>query len=85
MQINLDCKAWLCLIICPLFTACQDLWTISNEERHGKDDKTKKSLHDAAQVKQDLRALYAMQDKVLLATNHNLFRDLVEDHLTDEM
>ena len=75
-----DSKAWLCLIIRPTFTMCQDLWTTRNDERHGKDAKTKKSLH-AAQVKGDLRALYAVQDEVL-AADRDLFRDTVEEHLT---
>ena len=78
-----DSEAWLRLIIGPLFTACQDLWTIRNAERHGKDDKTKKSLH-AAQVERDLRALYAMRDEVL-AADRDLFRDTVDVHLTDEI
>jgi hypothetical protein len=72
---------WLHLIIKPLFAACQDLWTIRNEERHDK-DKTKKGLR-AAQVEQDLRALYLLQPEVL-AADSNLFReDSVADHLTD--
>jgi hypothetical protein len=49
-----DREAWLRLIIRPNVTACQDLWTTRNDERHGKDAKTKKSLH-AAQVERDLR------------------------------
>jgi hypothetical protein len=62
---------------------CQDLWTTRKDKRHGKDAKTKKSLH-AAQVKGDLRALYAVQDEVL-AADRDLFRDTVEEHLTDEI
>jgi hypothetical protein len=54
-----DREAWLRLIIRPNFTACQDLWTTRNDERHGKDAKTKKSLH-ATQVERNLRALYAV-------------------------
>jgi hypothetical protein len=50
---SFDRDKWLRLIIKPLFTACQDLWTIKNEERPGKDDKTKKGLQ-AAQVERDL-------------------------------
>jgi hypothetical protein len=76
-----DRDKWLRLIIKPLFTACQDLWMIQNEERHGKDDTTKKGLQ-AAQIKRDLRALYLLQPEVL-AVDHDLFRDSVDDHLTD--
>jgi hypothetical protein len=43
----------------------------------------KKSLH-AAQVKRNLRALYAVRDEVL-AADRDLFRDTVEIHLTDEI
>jgi hypothetical protein len=56
-----DSEAWLRLIIRPTFTTCQDLWTTSNDKRHGKDSKTKKSLH-AAQAERDLRALYAASE-----------------------
>jgi hypothetical protein len=52
-----DSEAWLRLIIRPNFTACQDLWTTRNDERHGKDATTKKSLQ-AAQAERYLRALY---------------------------
>jgi hypothetical protein len=76
-----DGEKWLRLIITPLFTACQDLWTIRNEERHGKDDKTKKGLR-AAQVERYLRALYLLQPEVL-AADRDLFHDTVDDHLTD--
>jgi hypothetical protein len=82
-SMSFDREAWLRLIIPPIFTACHDLWTTRNEERHGKDDKTKKSLH-AAQVERDLRALYAVRAEVL-AADHDLFRDTVEEHLTDEI
>jgi hypothetical protein len=78
-----DSEAWLRLIIRPNFTACQDLWTTRNDERHGKDAKTKKSLH-AAQVGRNLHALYAVRDEVL-AADRDLFRDTVEEHLTDEI
>jgi hypothetical protein len=76
-----DCDKWLRLIIKPLFTACQDLWTIKNEERPGKDDKTKKGLR-AAQVERDLRALYLLQSEVL-AADRDHFRNTADDHLTD--
>ncbi len=78
-----DSEAWLRLIIRPIFTDCLDLWTIRNTERHGTDSQTKKSLH-AAQVERDLRALYLMQPDVL-AADRDLFRDSVEDHLTDDI
>jgi hypothetical protein len=78
---SFDRDKWLRLIIQPLFTACQDLWTIRNEERHGKDDKTKKGLQ-AAQVEWDLRALYLLQSEVI-AVDRDFFRDTVDDHLTD--
>jgi hypothetical protein len=65
----------------PLFTTCQDLWKIRNEERHSKDDKTKTGPQ-AAQVKHDLRALYLLQPEVL-AADRDLFHDSVDDHLTD--
>jgi hypothetical protein len=70
---------WLRLIIRPLL----DLWTIQNNGRNGTDDQAKKSLR-AAQVKRDLRELYSMQPNVL-AADHNLFRDSVEDNLTDDI
>ena len=76
-----DRDKWLRLIIKPLFTACQDLWTIRNDERHGKDAKTKKGLR-TAQVDRDLRALYLLQPEVL-AADRDLFRDSVDEHLTD--
>jgi hypothetical protein len=72
-----DSEAWLRLIIRPNFTACQDLWTTRNNERHGKDSKTKKSLH-TAQVERNLRTLYAVRDEVL-AADLDLFRDTVEN------
>jgi hypothetical protein len=62
---------------------CQDLWTTRNDEQHGKDAKTKKSLH-AAQAERNLRALYAVRDEVI-AAKRDLFRDTVEEHLTDEI
>jgi hypothetical protein len=68
-------------MIKPLFTACQDLWTIRNEERHGKDYKTKKGLQ-VAQVERELRALYLLQSEVL-AADRDLFCNTVDDHLTD--
>jgi hypothetical protein len=77
-----DSKAWLRLIIRPNFTVCQDLWTTRNDEQHGNDAKTKKSLH-AAQVERTLRALYAVRDEVLTA-DQDLFRDTVKKHLTDD-
>lgn len=52
-------RAWLHLIIRPLFLYCLNGWIIRNEERHGKDDETKKSLLAAgSQVEQDLYVLY---------------------------
>ncbi len=78
-----DSEAWLRLIIRPNFTACQDLWTTRNDERHGKDATTKTSLQ-AVQVERDLRALYAVQDGGI-AADRDLFRDTVEEHLTDEI
>jgi hypothetical protein len=78
-----DSKAWLRLIIRPNFTACQDLWSTRNNERNGKDAKTKKSLN-AAQVERNLRALYAVRDEVL-AADWDLFRDTIEEHLTNEI
>jgi hypothetical protein len=56
------------------------VWTIRNEERHSKDDKTKKGLQ-AAQVERDLGALYLQSE--VLAADRDLFRDTVDDHLTD--
>jgi hypothetical protein len=44
----------------------------------GTDIQTKKSLH-AAQVERDLHALY------ILVADRDLFRDSVEDHLTDDI
>jgi hypothetical protein len=78
---SFDRDKWLRLIIKPLFTACQDLWTVRNKERHRKDDKTKNGLQ-AAQVERDLRILYLLQSEVL-AADRDLFLDTVDDHLTD--
>jgi hypothetical protein len=81
---HFNSDAWLRLIIRLIFTACIDLWTIRNNERHGIDKNcTKKDLH-AAQVVRDLRALYNMQPDVL-AADRDLFRDSLEDHLTDNI
>lgn len=75
-----DSKAWLRLIIQPIFTNCLDLWMIQNNKRHGTDDQAKKSLC-VAQVGRNLQALYLMQPRVL-AAGCNLFHDSVEDRLT---
>jgi hypothetical protein len=66
-----DHDKWLRLIMKPLFIACQDLWTVRNEEGHRKDNKTKKGLW-AAQVERDLRALYLPQQPEVLAANRDL-------------
>jgi hypothetical protein len=46
-------------------------------------NRTKKDLH-AAQIVRDLRVLYSMQPDVL-AADRDLFRDSLEDHLTDNI
>jgi hypothetical protein len=61
-----DKDKWLRLIIKPLIMDCLDLWTLQNAERHGNDSASKQQKL-ANQAQRDLRAIYQLQDEVLVS------------------
>jgi hypothetical protein len=78
--IKFNAAKWQRKLVNPMFVDCHNLWTLQNEERHGK-EQTRKQARRLAQLKRDLLEIFKYKSEVL-ASDRDIFHTPVSTLLT---
>ena len=74
---------WLCQLIHHIWKDLKKLWTLRNEDRHGKDEETKMACR-YTQTRRETEWLYSLKEHCLPEHREQLFYSSIQEHLHHE-